>query len=326
MTKVNKISVMLIAAIAAASILSCTKEENAATGNHAIGFRSNDVWTKAMVLGEDGLKNGGFHVYAQGTFDGTGGTYRFDRHVTFTDGGWNYKNLEYWLPTCSYVFRAYYPADLPVSKTGDAIQGFELESQYGTQTDVLMATASKKTSEIKNEEDKTVKLTFMHLLTRLDVKLRVEESDVDEDEDGKNDPKIKALVKAVAFRGVAQKADYNSVEGWKNLSGAIAIGGNITEELNTTGVSMFKNGLLAIPQNVDSDVTLFILTDITLPNGNVIEKQFDLKLPASNWTAGSSYIYTALLSENFNITFNEPKVESWGDEQMDGVDGIVIIK
>ena len=104
---------MLLAALAAASLLSCNKEEVAAPSDKtAIGFHSKDVWTKALVSGIDDLKNDeeGFVVYAHGTFDGTGESYNFKRNVTWDGAGWNYENLEYWLPTCSYDFHAYYPA------------------------------------------------------------------------------------------------------------------------------------------------------------------------------------------------------------------------
>ena len=316
MTKVNKISVMLIAAIAAASILSCTKEENAATGNHAIGFRSNDVWTKAMVSGEDGLKNGGFHVYAQGTFDGTGGTYRFDRHVTFTDGGWNYKNLEYWLPTCSYVFRAYYPADLTVSKTGDAIQGFELESQYGTQTDVLMATASRSTAQIETAGT-TVPLTFKHLLSNLDVKLTVESMQVD----GVNTNAINANILAVAFSGTSRTADYKNGS-WINHTGDLSVGDNMSGNVTLSWekeTSIFPNGLLVIPEELGhGDVTLYILANIGLPNGITMEKRWTLPVPEIEWEPGRRYTYTAKLTQTFNIEFDEPSVETWHGAPLSG--------
>lgn len=334
MTKVNKISVMLIAAIAAASFLSCTKEENAATGNHAIGFRSNDVWTKAMVSDADGLKNGGFHVYAQGTFAGTNETYRFDRHVTFTDGGWNYENLEYWLPTCKYIFRAYYPADLTVSETGDAIQGFELESQYGNQSDVLMATEERSTAQIETAGT-TVPLTFKHLLSNLNVTLKVKQDSrdkvdadgnpVDENNDGKPDQELvnvlDAKVKAVAFNGVAQKANYSGTN-WVEHTGSMAVGDNLNPVVDVTagGVSIFgEDGLLAIPETLAAgDVSLYILADITLPTGTTMQKEWTLNLDAITWDPNTKYNYVATLTADFNIEFEEPKVESWGQEQMSG--------
>ena len=328
MTKVNKISVMLIAAFAAALFLSCTKEDDQAlAGKHAIGFQSADVWTKALVSSATDLRAEGFHVYAYGTFDGTGETYSFNRDVTFSDiEGWNYENTEYWLPTCTYTFRAYYPAYLSskVKETSSdtfAIEGFEIDPQYGNQQEILMASVYDRTID----DGKVVDFEFNRLLSNLNVKLRVK----DEDEDGEPDVGVK--VKAVAFRGIAQKANYTKPEDadtyqWMEHSGTTAVGGNMDVVLNVSSESVLE-GLLAIPQNINNGMTLFILTEITLPNQTVIEKQFDLKIPDTyDWEPGKKYSYTAELSADFNITFKEPKVESWGDEQMDGVNGVVIIK
>ena len=342
MTKVNKISVMLIAALAAASILSCTKEEKVVTGANAIGFHCTDVWTKAMVSTSKDLQGDGFQVYAHGTFEGSGKIYTFSRHVTHSLDGWNYTDTEYWLPTCGYTFRAYFPASLKsliseVSPTEYKIQGYEIASQYGKQQDILMAEAARTTAQALGGDGTTVPLTFRHLLSNLNVTLKVkqvkrEETVLDDDgnpvvdENGNPVTEMKwvnaidADVKAVAFTGVAQKADYNGA--WTNHTGYASVGDNMQSPVRVTpeGVKIFgEDGLLAIPETLeDGDVSLYILADITLPNGTRMQKDWTLRVPAATWAPNNKYNYTATLTEDFNIEFEEPKVESWSQEQMSG--------
>ena len=345
MTKVNKISAMLIAALAVASLLSCNKEDVAAPSDKtAIGFHSKDVWTKALVSGVDDLKNDekGFVVYAKGTFDGTGESYSFNRNVTWNKGTeeWNYENLEYWLPTCSYDFHAYYPAEFPatIAETGLSFTSFTIAPQYGNQKDILMASAQRATADIA-AEGSTVPLSFSHLLSNLNVTLMVapvEREKVDEEgnpvlgADGKPEIEIidalDADLTAVAFNGVAQTADYNGT--WTGHGSSTAVGGNMSPAVPVTigGVSVFgEDGLLAIPEGFETGkVKLYISANITMPDGAQMSKVWNLDVPGTTWLPNTKYRYTATLTADFNIEFDEPQVESWGEEQMNS--GTVIIR
>ena len=348
MTKVNKISAMLLAALAAASLLSCNKEEVAApAGKTAIGFHSKDVWTKALVSGVNDLKGEGFVVYAKGTFSGTKDTYYFNRDVKWStvDGvaGWNYENLEYWLPTCTYDFRAYFPAQFPatsINKEDFSFTGFTIEPQYGKQQDILVANVHRSTSEIATLGS-TVPFSFSHLLSNLNVTLKVapmeiEKVDengnsVDEDNDGNPDMEIiEALdvrVKAVAFTGVTQTADYNG--SWVEHRSTTSIGDNMDSSIEVTleGVGIFDEGLLAIPQTINAgDVSLYILADVVPPTGGTKPMSWTLKIPQSSWAPNTKYNYVATLTADFSIEFEEPKVESWGQEQVSTGTGTVIIR
>ena len=322
MTKVNKISAMLIAALAVASLLSCNKEDVVApSGKTPIGFHCDDVWTKAgMITGVEQMQADpeGFKVYAYGVFDGTNESYSFNRVVKYDIGGtpgWKYQNMEYWLPTCSYTFRAYYPASLAelvteTSKDEYAINGFELGAQYGDQQDILMATLNKKTADIANEGTNAM-LTFTHLLSRLDVKLNVESG-----EDA-----IGAKILGVAFLNTYQKANFNNGT-WENQSGNLAVGGNLEGDgftLTTTPQSIFPEGLLAIPASLGyGDASLYILAKITLPDKTTMEKYWTLPLPEITWEPGKRYTYKATLTAEFNIELSTPEVQSWVGEQLSG--------
>ena len=339
---------MLLAALAAASLLSCNKEEVAAPPDKtAIGFHSKDVWTKALVSGVNDLKGEGFVVYAKGTFSGTKDTYYFNRDVKWStvDGvaGWNYENLEYWLPTCTYDFRAYYPAEFPatsINKQDFSFTGFTIAPQYGNQKDILVANVHRSTSEIATLGS-TVPFSFSHLLSNLNVTLKVEQDYRDEvqtDEEGnemldeEGNPitirvpfnVIDANIKAIAFTGVTKTADYNGT--WTNHTSTISIGDNMETPVAVTaeGVGFFDEGLLAIPQTINSgDVMLYILADIVLPTGGTKPMEWNLRIPAITWAPNTKYHYTAELTADFSIEFEEPKVEGWQQEQMSG---IVIIR
>lgn len=337
---------MLFAVFAVAMLLSCNKEEGTVESKHAIGFHSQDVWTKALVSGANDLKDEGFVVYAKGTFTGTGESYKFSRDVAWTtvDGvaGWNYENLEYWLPACTYDFRAYYPASFPatISEEDFSFSEFELAPQYEEQQDILIASAQRATADIETE-GRTVAFNFTHLLSCLNVTLKVEQDYRDEvqtDDEGnemfdeEGNPitirvpfnVIDANIKAIAFTGVTKIADYNGT--WTNHTGTISIGDNMETPVAVTpeGVGFFDEGLLAIPQTINSgDVMLYILADIVLPTGGTKPMEWNLRIPAVTWAPNTKYHYTAVLTADFSIEFEEPKVESWQQEQMSG---IVIIR
>lgn len=332
MTKVNKISLVLLAAIAVTFLLSCNKEENGFNGKNPIGFHCTDVQTKALVSGITDMYTG-FEVYAHAAFSSTGSTYSFNRTVTNDGSAWDYENPEYWITGGAYTFRAYYPASLSakvkeVSSTEYSIEGFELEPQYGGQTDILMASAARTTAETATLGT-TVPLNFSHLLSCLDVKLAVETQSVEvEDEDGNKTNVIQnaidADILAVAFTGTAQKADY--VGGaWTNHSGNLSIGDNMDGvALTSSHQSMFADGLLVIPESLNAgDVSLYILADIALPDGVAMQKSWTLSVPAIDWMPGMRYTYTATLTAEFNIEFAEPSVERWYG---DPLSGIVIIR
>ncbi len=338
---------MLLAALAAASLLSCNKEDVAAPSDKtAIGFHSKDVWTKALVSDANDLKGEGFAVYAKGTFSGTEDTYYFNRDVNWStvDGvaGWNYDDLEYWLPTCTYDFRAYYPAEFPatINQEDFSFSEFELAPQYEEQQDILVASEQRATADIETQ-GRNVAFSFTHLLSYLNVTLKVEQDYRDEvqtdeegnemlDEEGKPITIrvpfniIDANIKAIAFTGVTKTADYNGT--WTNHTSTISIGDNMETPVAVTpeGVGFFDEGLLAIPQTINSgDVMLFILADIVLPTGGTKPMEWNLRIPAITWAPNTKYHYTAVLTADFSIEFEEPKVEGWQQEQMSG---IVIIR
>lgn len=351
MTKVNKISAILITALIAVTLLSCAKQDLVVEGKNVIGFHSKEVWTKALVSGVTDLQNDedGFMVYAIGTFDGSGEFYNFKRNVKWTtvDGvkGWNYADLEYWLPTCTYDFRAYYPADFPatIDENGMSFTSYTIDPQCGNQKDILHATAQRATEDIVTEGS-TVPLSFMHLLSNLNVTLKVEQKYRDEvqtDADGNiitdangNQVVIRvpynvidAKVKAVAFEGVTETADYNGA--WVEHRNTTSIGNNLELPIEVTpeGVRIFNDGLLAIPQTINSgDVSLYILADVVPPTGGTKPMSWNLKIPEITWAPNTKYNYVATLTADFSIEFEEPKVEGWGQEQISTGTGTVIIR
>lgn len=336
---------MLFAVFAVAMLLSCNKEEGTVESKHAIGFHSQDVWTKALVSDVNDLKNDekGFVVYAIGTFE-SGKSYDFNRNVTWTTvngvAGWNYENTEYWLPTCSYDFRAFYPAEFPatINKKDLSLSAFTISPQFGNQQDILIASAQRATADIE-KDGKTVPFSFTHLLSNLNVTLKVapvEREKVDNDgnpvlgADGKPEIEIidalDADLTAVAFNGVAQTANYNGT--WNGHGSSTAVGTNMSPAIPVTidGVSVFgEEGLLVIPEAfATGKVKLYISANITMPDGTQMSKVWNLDIPSTTWLPNTKYRYTATLTADFNIEFDEPKVEGWGDESMNS--GTVIIR
>ena len=230
-----------------------------------------------------------------------------------------------------------------IAETGLSFTSFTIAPQYGNQKDILMASAQRATSEIATEGS-TVPLSFSHLLSNLNVTLKVEQELRDEVQtdaqgniitDANGEPVIiqvpynviDAKVKAVAFTGVSATADYNG--SWVGHRSTTSIGDNMDSPIEVTpeGVGIFDEGLLAIPQTINAgDVSLYILADVVPPTGGTKPMSWTLKIPQSSWAPNTKYNYVATLTADFSIEFEEPKVESWGQEQISGGTGTVIIR
>lgn len=318
MIKAGRPTLVFWTAVLMSLCISCSKEEAGDIGNYPIGFHCAVTGTKAFVTSENIETEGNsFKVFAHIGFGSVGTTSSFNRIVSYLSGDWKYEDEQYWIPGGDYLFRAYYPADFPAvisetDKSNYSFAGYSIESVPDKQIDILMAEARRSTENV-SVDGPVVRFTFNHLLSNINLKLAATEN-------------LAVEVLGVGFRGVAKTADYLN-GAWANHRGTTDLGNNINLILDSEGapVPAFDGGLLAIPQSIsENEVFVLVTANITLPNGNVLQsKQFNLALPAVEWKSGQKYTYTATITADFNILFDEPEVEPWGEEKMSG---IVIIK
>ena len=275
----------------------------------------------------------------------------FERNVAYTDGTWDYENKMYWIPQYTFQFRGYFPADaLEINDTG--YNNYEFYYNNTTQKDIMMASATKSHAEAQADGFKAVDMPFEHLLAKVNINLKV-----DTQVDGT--PKLGAIVKGIGLSGVAQKAKYTN-DAWtghygktdigRNFESPVLIGessfnqqGKITlDHVDGEKVCVENEELLVIPQELkEGDVTLQLYVDIITPpvwyatennyNYSILMQDQPLvcNIPAIKWESRKKYVYTATITQNFEIRFDvkptedNPTIVPWEDKSMSGT---IIIK
>ena len=309
-----------------------------------IAFESQDAFTKADDNTDPeafmAVRAGGFKVWSwfQGTtagpMFGENGTVVTDNNYvadleegqTMPKPNWTYSPTRYWL-NGTYNFAAVYPStvsgEYKPAQTGGTPVLTVKDFDVTTQDDLLVAFNNGPDGngiDGGNHPDE-VALTFQHALASLNVQLHVAQETIS----GVLVNVIEAEVREVSFKGISKKADYIG-EGWANHSTETIDVGKIlstrvvlTEDYQT----ILDEGLLAIPQEMNDGVSLYILADITLPTGQKLQKSWDFPLSGieecPEWEKNKKYIYKAILTAEADIEFEEPIVQPWIQGESTGV-------
>jgi len=300
----------LVLAVMAAG---CTSLETQ-TGSFPIQF-SGLVITKAESVFDEGQKfqlvggrcDGGSYSEANSStvFDGVA--------VSRTASGWSYSPIKYWEPSSVYRFRAVYPyheALVTDNLVDDiTIADFEVNSVQAAQEDLLLSNLVERTTSSPISTQAAVKLTFSHLLSKINVKIALRDA---------NDTDEFRLTKVTLF-GMKNKGTYHNgtwdVSAGSNLEcGRAFSNDNITAE----GVWIWgTEGLLLIPETL-GNIRLVLDYSIT-HDGATSAKSVSFTIPSDpQWQAGYEYSYTVSMSESYAITFSAPTVEPWGVDQAAG--------
>lgn len=336
------ITLLLTMLLAAASLSSCRKVTIPPTAGDAVISFGSSVDTKSLV--EDVTDMEGFLVYGYYTVDGSTSHTAFDG-VTVTRSGalWTYSPARYWISDAGYSFAAFHPSDAQVTITHPEMDAdgvftglsFEYE-KTGFQDDFMLSTKSMKTEDAA-ENGYTVQLPFEHLLANLNVKIGFAA--------GVQDGTYIRLT-GVVLNGMKRSATYTVGQGWSDLSStALQFSGNIDILMHKQGGKIYSNGtelpdgtitptgedgLTVIPIDLtdpDNRITLRLNCEISNDGVNfaskIIEKTFVATAGIDEWKQSKTYTYTALLDVDYSISFSEPTVTDWVDEQ---ATGSVIIK
>lgn len=340
------LTVILPMLLLVASVSSCRKDL-VPTGDIPISFDSS-VETKSLV--ESIIDMDKFKVYGYYTTDDgiTSNTAFNGVDVERQGSSWIYSPARYWANDGEYSFAAFYPSSSNVTITNPDIDqdgkfkelSFEYEKN-SFQDDFMLATNSI-TSEYAVGSGCAVELPFQHILSNLKVNIGLAASV----QDG-----TYITLRSVALNGLKRSATYTVGSGWSDLSStALQFSGTIdnivlyksggetynynngSPELLEDGVikPTGDDGLTVIPIDLTdkaNTVTLRLVCEVSSDGSSftqkIIERTFVATAEVDSWDEGKTYTYKALLDVDYNISFSEPTVTDWVDEQ---ATGSVIIK
>lgn len=306
--KINKCGYIIGALMLVLGLHSCQKTETVDGGErYPILFGSAETRAGA---GLDNLKKDGFKVYAY--FEGNAGSSSFERNVTYSESQkvWGYKPLEYWIPSTTYYFKAFYPAaptagTLTVNNTTKeqnfTITGFDVKNH---QEDILIASASCSVPAggTSPASGSVVNLSFDHILANIEIKIK---------------SAINGLtINKVSIDNTITKGGYSAeTDVWTSTeTGKIEYGSGISLTANADFKPVTGDGILVIPTSPAGKTLIIEASN---------NKRYEVNFPASpTWEKGTKYSYTLEIKQS-NIIFNEPDVEEWDSEN---ATGSVIIK
>lgn len=348
-----RINILLLIALIFAAF-ACSKNEEAPVlpeGGEEITF--SNVATKAV----NGIKDiEQIGVWAAMTKDGETSDYISildNERVYPTDEAhtnWVYDNTRYWFENYHFYFIASYPYNQNGSGIGsfqkfEAIQdnitriGYSLdvdtyneEASTHTGVDILTAATYVNTS---TEWSRTVTLNMRHLLTKVNLKISQDTTEV-------GDPNNDYYITKVALSGISTNGEYLvitdenqiaqewSLESANNYSFDKTYDGSQTlrsQKVISVWEDNGEGGLLLIPQSIPIDKVkirveyLYQLAQSTEKKPGFVEAY----MPVSDdlWQSGKRITYRLAIAKPTNIRFLAPTVESWGAPQTGGT---IIIK
>lgn len=330
--------------LTAVSLTSCRKESvPAPSGDAMISFDSSVERTKALINSVTDMSS--FKVYGYYTVDGTFSSTAFDGTEVQREGAqWTYSPARYWVPKGKYSFAAFHPANASVRMVDSDIDengvfeglSFEYE-KTGFYDDFMLATASITTDEAKNDGYE-VDLPFDHILSNIKINIGF----ADEVQNGTSIRITRAEV-----NGMKSSATYTVGAGWSGLSTtSLQFSSNISDVvLRKADGKIYNNdteltdgvisptgdqGLTVIPVDLTNNgnvVKIVLNCEVSNDGSNYTPKKIEKTIRATpnvtEWQEGKSYTYKALLDVDYSISFSEPTVTDWEDEQ---ATGSVIIK
>ncbi|MDE7347528.1 MAG: fimbrillin family protein [Muribaculaceae bacterium] len=302
--------------------------------------------TRGSVTTSESMKKNPFAVYGDMTnLDSSNPiTLFFKEPVSYNNSKWTYANTRYWFPNYEYSFLAIHPSTAIPSEgstngeitnfdyKGDASVSFDYTSpsDYSQATDILIAGHRRKYTA--STDDKTVVLSFGHIMSRLNFVANLENSNIE--------------VTGITIEGIVSKAKYSvrpeiissgntetsDLTGtlWSEHSGSTNISKNknflpTTDSQGKLFISLFPDNdpLIVIPQKVTEKLKVVVTYNIGGQKDETIEGYLDSALLGS-WMAGKLYTYTFTLKATNNefIIFSQPDIEEW--KEADGSSYIII--
>jgi hypothetical protein len=336
--------IVFIAAVALAAA-ACSKTYSVGPDSQkSVGFSSwNDVMTKADKSAF--VANDEIEVYGYKHNDGADiATVFNDVDVKYDGANWTYSPIRFWDRNFShYTFFGVYPKDK--LNSGDYAQnGLFATGDFtydGASEQLLIA---KKTTVAKPNFGQTVNLTFKHLASKVDIKVKKHTEILD----------VKLTVNSISVNDIQTKGSFtvSSYDGSNNPVGSWAVASSPVKNDNT--VAPYKNataveiaagantpadliiGLIAMPQTMATGtgaqtITInYTLTTGVAPNLDSVNYTKTFEIGAfdktnpdpsdknnttpfiSAWEPGVHYTYYITINADNKITFSAD-IEDWAD-------------
>ena len=237
-----------------------------------------------------------------------------------------------------FYFFAAYPKEIGVQQQrleydGDVavIYSLDITADGSNNTeDILVATNVTDTTAESFDSDNVVPLTFGHLLTKINLKIR---------QNFAIDPDFNYYVTRVIITGVKGNAKYSCdpyngefYYGWhydnstditieKVYSEPVLLR-NIGAENPVVTLSVWgNNGLMLVPQVINGNAKIKVeyYYDINSDDDSYgTAKYVEGFIPATKWESGQSISYTLSIANQNNISFSQPSIVPWGSPQTGG--------
>lgn len=321
---------LFVCALAASMFTACSQDETISQQSPMqISFDGAFV-ENATRAADPSTTTGSIEAFDVWAFmDKTTGQVFVDEDVTKGEGGWSYKNIQYWLSNHTYYFGALAPmnsenwsVDIDQANT-DGIGEVSFTNVDGTE-DLLYAATSVKTGDVYVNAPEKVKFHFSHLLSKVKFSFT----------NGFSNENAKIIVKNVKM--VAPKAaqinlaqNWWSTHVWKNYSGTTILdfghmnGGNPVG--NKDGKKTSDNERLTIP--TEANQVYNVTFDVELYFGEVLAMSSTLttEIKGAALELGKAYNFHAVINEtNIDqengelkpIEFDAPTVEEWGEDNV----------
>ena len=350
-----KTAILLLNAAAALSLLtsasSCTKTRTdigSGTGTY-IEFAS--VLTKTPVNTPDDMSEFAVWGFYNNPVDAEYTTVFDNVRVYKADNGWTYENLQRWVSNMEYDFYAIYPSTEVLKHVGlvneNGVRPYlgianydAANSKYeNAPVDLLMAVNKSISYNPDNGMAPKVRLTFHHLLSRIELQCRTDE--VSKDVEGFEPIVYNAKIYGLYEQGSYSSADFDPNDkssiryGWKvpdtggevitNYENPYADSDISTEGIevpvDATSTASLLSDIMVFPQQLTQDVCFSIEFST---NGGSTRKVQHIQLasmPLTVWEAGTTYRYTFTISADGRIYFDIPTVNEWNDAS----GGIIIV-
>lgn len=350
--------------LALAALTGCNKKETSPVTGPVISFNAEDAFTKAVVTDKTDIENDpdGIRVWDWHTsLAYPDGTHTFDAagtQVTYSGGAWTYSPARYWL-NGTYTFAAVYPSTVssatyePVSGGAPAltVPAFDVTSQ----NDLLVAFNNGPDGSGINglTHPDYVTLDFKHVLSRVKIRLKLNEDDFfvtteEEDEEGNKVNVTRPIgygyAVAAGFKNISNVGTLSGTNatnwGWSrsetsdgqlNLSDMVVEYDSSSEnnESISLGVEyvdiLGSDGLFVIPQSFtdNNDANIYFNVGLIFPNisNRLITQEIEVPLntlTTDSWEPNKVYTYLGTITQEFKIEFSIVSITDWVDDTLGG--------
>lgn len=317
---------LCLTAVAAAMVLalgSCTKTEtvNVSDANY-IGFDNAFVGNPTKAIDEVTTDNID-HFMVYGGYEANQNLFNAVEVSKNSNGEWTYSPLQKWEDNLTYKFAAYYPETLTVTPTFDYSTGSltftdVVVNNTENQVDFIYDESGEILSGTNSPRDK-VPFTFEHMFSMVQFTIK---SGFAED--------VVVGISDFKFYGMNSKSTLTN-GAWAAATDQILVDNDAIVLKNENAQASkapvdYVDNCVVMPQAFENDV-VFAKFTVTLTStgtslGNIPEDErtaeITAAIPKDTWERGYRYNYIVTIDgQNLDyITFNEPEVSTWGDENI----------